>query len=233
MVLIRDGRAPHPVWRGEGVLGAPASRRRMDRFIVMLRAGEMPALPGGCGPGERFAESFAEQGDDLPDLDDLFGRRQNKRRETFPRVLPQHAQTVTGGNCVAHRRVIGKSFEHGGQIRFGLQIIAQPPPIGDPPGGFGANAVAHLRQAHPTLADDAGPGIIAGMPAEGLAGVQRRGQIVIANAQKNRGPAFAPTLRRGRRGRGRDGGIHSFLPAISAGCGTPRDARGGKRVCRF
>jgi hypothetical protein len=40
-------------------------------------------------------------------------------------------------------------------------------------------------------------------------------------------------LRLGRRGRGRDGGIHSFLPAISADCGTPRDARGGGRVCRF
>ena len=171
---------------GERCLGALASRRR----IVMLRAGETPALPGGCGPDDRFAKSFAEQGDDLPDLDDLFGRGQNERRETFPRVLPQHAQSATRGHRIAHRRVIGKSFEHGGQIRFGLQIVAQPLPVGDRPGGFGANAVAPLCQAHPMPADDAGPGIIAGLPAEGLAGVQRRGQIVIANAEEISVEAF-------------------------------------------
>jgi len=140
---------------------------------------------GGCGPDDWFAEAFAEQGDDLPDLDDLFGRRQNKRRETFPRVLPQHAQTATRGNRIAHRRIIGKSFEHGVQIRFGLQVVTQPLPAGDRPGGFGEDTVVSLGQAHPALADDANPGIIAGLPAECLAGVQRRGQIIIANAEKS------------------------------------------------
>ena len=151
---------------------------------------------------ERLAEPFAEQGDDLPDLDDLFGRGQNERRETFPRLLPQHAQSAARGHGIAHRRVVGKSFEHGGQIRFGLQIIAQPLPVGDRPGGFGANAVARLCQAHPMLADDADPGIVAGS-ASG-----RPGRSPASRPDRNRGrakefrlPAFVPTLRTGRRGR--------------------------------
>ena len=47
------------------------------------------------------------------------------------------------------------------------------------------DAVCGLRQPHPVLADDASPGTVLLLPAEDLAGIQRRRQIVIADGQNN------------------------------------------------
>jgi hypothetical protein len=93
----------------------------------------------------------------LPDLDDLFGRGQNERRQAFPRLLAQHAQSAARGDRRSHRHVVGKRFEHGGQINSRLKKIAEPIPILDRYGSFRANAVGRLRQSHPMLSDDANP----------------------------------------------------------------------------
>ena len=170
----------------------------------------------------------------MPDLDDLLGRGQDERRETFPRLLPQQAQSAAGGDGAPHRLVVGKSFEHGGQIGFGLEKIAEPLPVGNRRGGFGADAVARLRQPDKMFSDNAFPRISILPPAENLAGVERRGQIVIADGQECFHRLFqivlASSSTRFDRGRGRRRGRGGQL---ISNCSTPRDGRGGRRGRRF
>ena len=41
---------------------------------------------------DRFAKSFAQDRNDLPDLDDLLRRGENERRQAFPRFLAQQPE---------------------------------------------------------------------------------------------------------------------------------------------
>ena len=135
------------------------------------------------------------------------------------RLLPEHAQSATGGDGVSHRLVVGKCFKHGGQISFSLQKIAEPSPVGNRRGGFGVDTVARLREPDKMFSDNAFPRISILPPAENLAGVERRGQVVIADGQEcfhriifksssSSSSSSAVTIRgRGRR-RGRGGHAH-------------------------
>ena len=58
----------------------------------------------------RFAEALAQQGDDLADLHNLFGGRENKRGETFPWILPEQAQARATADGGAHGVIGRKSF---------------------------------------------------------------------------------------------------------------------------
>ena len=140
----------------------------------------------------RFAKSFAQQRNNLPDLDDLFGRGQDERCETFPRILAQHAQSAARGDRAPHRHIVGKCFEHRPQIHFSLQVIAQPLPISDRPGSFGENAIRRSPQPHGIFPNHAGPkigtrgrAIRIPLPTEDLAGIERRRQIIIVSGENH------------------------------------------------
>ena len=78
---------PRPVQAGRG-LGRGDLSFKISGFLSSF----------GRGEGDRFAEALAQQRHDLPDLHDLFGRGQNERRQAFPRVLAQHAQSAARGD---------------------------------------------------------------------------------------------------------------------------------------
>src|ERR1043165_3815441 len=92
--------------------------------------------PGGRGEGvcgrlagrhsQRVAVAFAEQQNDLLDLNDLLGGRKDERRQTFPRVLTQQAQPATGADGGAHRRVLGERLHDLAQVQVDLQVVCQP-----------------------------------------------------------------------------------------------------------
>src|ERR1035437_6483274 len=103
---------------------------------------------------DRFAKPFAEQRDDLTDLDNLFRGGQNEGGKTFPRVLPQKPQSATTGDGFVHRLVVRKSFQHGGQINFRLEKFTEKIPIRNWRGSFGVNAVGCLGQADEMFSDD-------------------------------------------------------------------------------
>ena len=48
--------------------------------------------------GNPFSVTFTEQGDDLPDLDDLLVGGQDEGGQAFPGILPQETQPAAGGD---------------------------------------------------------------------------------------------------------------------------------------
>jgi len=118
--------------------------------------------------GERLAAALAQAGDDLPDLEDLFGGREDEGCQAFPWILAQQAQAVAGGNRRAHGRVVGTAGENGAQVHVELKIAGQPGPGLDGKRGFGDEGVGVLAKAEPMGADHTGPCAVVLVPPEGL-----------------------------------------------------------------
>ena len=157
---------------------------------------------GGCvfGRGVNgIAEAFTEQPDDLTDLDDLFGGRQDERGEAFPRVLAQQAQAAAGGHGGAHGFVVGKRHRDSGEVQVELQVMSEPVPVRCGFRCFGSEREIVGAQADPVVTDDAVPAAVDKIPAECLAGFERGREVVVANLERGRSCA-----------------------ALSASCGTRR-----------
>jgi hypothetical protein len=63
--------------------------------------------------------------------------------------------------------------------------VAEKIPIVHRRGGLGVDAFFRLREPDEMFPDDAVPGIFNFLPAEHLAGVQRGGEVVVADGQEN------------------------------------------------
>src|ERR1043166_1916986 len=73
------------------------------------------------GRRDGFAEATAQYGNDLANLNDLFGRRKDERSEAFPRLLAQKAKSGTSGQGSLHWRIVGKCVEHLSEVYYELQ----------------------------------------------------------------------------------------------------------------
>ena len=133
--------------------------------------------------GQRPAVTFAQHGDNLPELHDLPGGGQDEGSQAFPRVLAQQSQAAASGNRRAHGLVIRKGAQHLAQVSGQLQVMRQPIPVG--------NGLRCLRpkpartgiEPDPAAANHADPDRVAPLPAKGLAASERGGQIVVAERE--------------------------------------------------
>ena len=116
----------------------------------------------------RFAEAFAQQADNLADLDNLLGGREDEGRETFPRFLAQQPQPATRGDGLPHWFVVGKSFQDVGEVNVGLQIIFEELPIRDGCSGAGVETVVGLCEREKMFAQNAVPAVAGALPANCL-----------------------------------------------------------------
>ena len=121
--------------------GDPARNRKQVWSAKSHLAGAQLSFPGtrqasgrgeriGRGKlsrrGQRLAEPFTQQPDDLLDLDNLLGGRKNEGSETFPWVLAQEPQPAAGFHRRAHRFIVRKSEHELSEIHIELQVINQP-----------------------------------------------------------------------------------------------------------
>lgn len=119
--------------------------------------------------GNSLTKLGAEQLDDLLDLNDLLGRRENKGRETFPGRLAEQTQaTASLGGCL-HRSILWKRGEDLGKINVRLEVLAEPVPVAGWRGCFGGDTSGNRLQADPMLTNDTFPGVVVEAPAKGLA----------------------------------------------------------------
>lgn len=148
---------------------------------------------GGKGEGWRcairdgnlLAVLGAEKLDDLLDLDDLLGRGENKRRETFPGRLAEQTQSTAGLGGYLHRSIIWKRGEDPGEIDVRLEVMAEPVPVAGWRGCFGGDTRGNRMQADPMLTNDTFPGIVVEAPAKGLARTKRCLQVIIASSAED------------------------------------------------
>jgi hypothetical protein len=89
------------------------------------------------------------------------------------------------GDGGAHGRVIGKGLENGGEIYLGLEEVPEKIPISYRRMGDGVKSISGLGEAQRVPANDAMPGVIHALPAEGLAGIEGGGEIVVADGKKD------------------------------------------------
>ncbi len=66
-----------------------------------------------------------------------------------------------------------------------MEKVAEKIPIFHWRGGNGVNASFRLRELNKIFSDDAVPGIFNFLPAENLAGIERGGEVVVADGQGN------------------------------------------------
>lgn len=129
----------------------------------------------------------AERFNDLLDLDDLFRGREDEGGERFPVVLSEQAEAAAGFDGGEHRRVVWESRDGGFEIEIDLQILGQEIGVVASENRSDRRVLVGLRKANETVADDADEFVAGAFPAEGLAGGQRRGQIVIADFENRFG----------------------------------------------
>ena len=145
-----------------------------------------PALsPLRRGEGDEFAKVLAEQGDDLADLHNLLGGGEDEGGETFPRVLPEQAESTAMSDGGTHGRVIGEGLENGGEIYLGLEEVPEKIPISYGRMGGGVKSISGLGEAQGVSSDDTMPGVVHALPAEGLAGIECGGEIVVADGEQD------------------------------------------------
>src|SRR5439155_25303221 len=120
-----------------------------------------------------LAELPGEMGDDLTDLDDLFGRARNEGGERLPRFLPEHAQTPVAFHRIMEYAIIRKRGDDFRQRNVECEVMRVD---------IAFERVADLADAPHALADDAGkPAVQAALPAKCLAALERGGEIKIRN----------------------------------------------------
>ena len=78
------------------------------------------------------------------------------------------------------RIIGGKSVVDGLQIEIELQVITQPLPVTDGAGNARGDGLAVGLETNPAAGEDVFPRTVNLAPAEGLAGGQRGGQIVVS-----------------------------------------------------
>ena len=91
---------------------------------------------------------------------------------------------ATEGDGGAHRFVFGKGGEDFGEVDVQLQVVTEPVPVFGR-NGFGVDGVSVLPQADPVGADDSLPNIVDSSPAKGLAGTERRVQVIMLDLEFN------------------------------------------------
>ena len=85
------------------------------------------------------------------------------------------------------RIIGGESVIDGLQIEIELQVIAQPLPVTDRSGNARGDGLAVGLESNPTAGEDVFPGPIQFAPAEGLAGGECGGEVVIRHLKRDGG----------------------------------------------
>ena len=125
--------------------------------------------------------TLTQERHDLPNLDDLLGRRTNEARQAFPRFLTQQPKPTTPGHGRTQRGVVREGSQDRFQHFAGRQMMPQPESLRRPFHPRHRQTARCSLHPSPSVSDHRLPPCPRTNPAERLTAFQGRLQIIVGH----------------------------------------------------